>query len=56
MTDAERLALNQIGNRVGPFQVRLATLDDASPATGQWSAQQTTANAERVVGDQTAIA
>lgn len=54
--DAERLALRQIGSRVGPFNIRLSTLDDASPATGQWSPHQTTANAERVAEDPTAIA
>jgi ABC-type branched-subunit amino acid transport system substrate-binding protein len=56
LIDAERLALRQIANRVGPFMVTLASVDDASRGSGQWSSEQAQANARQVADDPTTIA
>jgi branched-chain amino acid transport system substrate-binding protein len=59
-----RLALEQWGHEVtyGPrgdrrrFQVSFQPLDDANPATGQWTQDLTAANAQRVASDPDAVA
>jgi branched-chain amino acid transport system substrate-binding protein len=59
-----RLALEQWGHEVtyGPrghrrrFHVSFQPLDDANPATGQWSQDVTLANAQRVASDPDAVA
>ena len=48
---AERLALEQNGNRAGAFSVRFVSLDDASAKTGAWTPLRTVRNARRAAED-----
>jgi branched-chain amino acid transport system substrate-binding protein len=56
VSDAERLALRQVNSAVGPFKIRLISLDDGSSTKGGWSHESVTANAQRAANDPTAIA
>ncbi len=51
-----RLALAEIGGRIGKYQVVLKVLDDATIAAGGWDPGQTTINARLAVLDPTTIA
>ena len=51
-----RLALDQAGGKVGNFTIKYVSLDDATASAGKWDPGQTSANARKVVGDDTAIA
>jgi branched-chain amino acid transport system substrate-binding protein len=46
-----RLALSQTGNKAGKFNVKYIELDDSTAAAGQWTAQQTAANARQAATD-----
>ncbi len=50
------LALEQAGNKAGNFNLKYVSLDDATASAGKWDPGQTSANARKVVGDDTAIA
>ena len=51
-----RLALEQAGGKVGNFTIKYVSLDDATASAGKWDPGQTSANARKVVGDDSAIA
>src|SRR5919205_3258609 len=51
-----QLALDQAGGKVGKFTIKLVQLDDATASAGKWDPGQTSANARKVVGDDSAIA
>jgi branched-chain amino acid transport system substrate-binding protein len=53
---AERLALDDAGDRVGRFRVRYRPLDSAAHATGRWDADRTSVNARTALRDPTTIA
>ena len=50
------LALEQAGNKAGDFNLKYVSLDDAIASSGKWDPGQTSANARKVVGDDSAIA
>ena len=52
----EQLALEQSGNRAGPFSVRFVSLNDGSHRIGTWEPLRTSTNARRAAKDPTAIA
>src|SRR5215218_8517008 len=51
-----QLALDQAGGKVGNFTIKLVQLDDATASAGKWDPGQTSSNARKVVGDDSAIA
>ncbi len=53
---AERLALDQAGNRVGDRNVKLVSLDDASANDNKWDPGQIAANAHKAAQDPKTIA
>ncbi len=50
-----RLALDQVGARIGEYRIAFKTLDDATAARGGWDPGQTTINARLAVLDPTTI-
>lgn len=56
VVNGARLALSRAGGRVGEFTIKLAVLDDSTPAAGRWNPEQAAENARTVVRDRTAIA
>lgn len=52
----EKLALADAGGRAGRFEVEYASLDDANPTTGLWSAEATAGNAKTAAQDTSTIA
>ncbi len=54
--NGEKLALAQAGGRVGRFKIGYASLDDASPQTGEWSPEITETNARTAAQDTDTIA
>jgi branched-chain amino acid transport system substrate-binding protein len=50
------LALEQNGGKAGDFTIKYVSLDDATASAGKWDPGQTSSNARKVVGDDTAIA
>src|SRR5262249_57580043 len=51
VVDGARLALTQIGGRIGDYRIALKVLDDATVARGGWDPGQTTLNARAAVLD-----
>ncbi len=56
IVNGEKLALAQVGGRVGRFKIDYASLDDANPATGEWSPGVTATYARVAAQDTGAIA
>jgi branched-chain amino acid transport system substrate-binding protein len=56
IVNGEKLALSQAGGQVGPFKIGYVSLDDADPATGQWSAGITASDAKTAAQDPSTIA
>jgi branched-chain amino acid transport system substrate-binding protein len=54
--DGEKLALADAGGRAGDFKVGYVSLDDANPASGQWSPGVTATNAKTAADDTSTIA
>jgi branched-chain amino acid transport system substrate-binding protein len=50
-----KLALDQAGGKAGNFNLKYVSLDDATASAGKWDPGQTSANARKVVGDDSAI-
>jgi branched-chain amino acid transport system substrate-binding protein len=50
-----KLALDQAGGKAGNFTLKYVSLDDATASAGKWDPGQTSANARKVVGDDSAI-
>ena len=50
-----QLALSQVGDRIGPYRVRVRVLDDATATTGVWDPGETEANARIASADNTTI-
>jgi branched-chain amino acid transport system substrate-binding protein len=51
-----RLALKQVDNRAGDFELRYVSLDDSTVQAGNWTPEATSANARRAAQDGSAIA
>ncbi|HTR72518.1 MAG TPA: hypothetical protein VMG80_02905, partial [Solirubrobacteraceae bacterium] len=56
IVDGEKLALHDVGGRVGPFTVSYASQDDSNPTSGQWDPGVTAADAKTAADDPTTIA
>ncbi|HEU4977279.1 MAG TPA: branched-chain amino acid ABC transporter substrate-binding protein [Solirubrobacteraceae bacterium] len=54
--DGEKLALEQVGGRVGRFTVKLVSKDDSTAQAGQWTPAQTSTVARAAVQDKSTIA
>jgi branched-chain amino acid transport system substrate-binding protein len=52
----EKLALKQAGRKVGRFEIRFVSLDDATAQAGTWTPDQTSANARKALDDESTIA
>jgi branched-chain amino acid transport system substrate-binding protein len=52
----ERAALEEAGGRAGKYKIRFVSLDDALASAGKWDAGKTSANARKVITDESAIA
>jgi branched-chain amino acid transport system substrate-binding protein len=56
IVNAEKLALAEVGGRVGAFKIGYVSLDDSNPKSGQWNPGITATNAKIAAADPTAIA
>jgi branched-chain amino acid transport system substrate-binding protein len=56
IVNGEKLALADVGGRIGPFKIGYVSLDDSNPKTGQWDPGVTATNAKTAAADATAIA
>jgi len=56
VANGARLALREAGGKAGDLIVKLAVLDDSTPAAGRWDRKQTADNARIAVRDRTTIA
>jgi branched-chain amino acid transport system substrate-binding protein len=56
IVNAQKLALKEVGGRIGPFTIKFASLDDSTAEAGRWDPGQTSANARRAAQDRTTIA
>ena len=54
--NGEKLALKQVGGKVGKFTVKLNSLDDSTAQAGKWDPGQTSTNARKAASDKTTIA
>jgi branched-chain amino acid transport system substrate-binding protein len=52
----EKLALSQVGSKVGAYTINFVSLDDATAAAGQWDPTQVSSNARRAAQDPSTIA
>jgi branched-chain amino acid transport system substrate-binding protein len=51
-----KLALKQVGGKVGKYNVKYVSLDDSTAAAGKWDPGQTSTNARKAASDKTTIA
>jgi branched-chain amino acid transport system substrate-binding protein len=51
-----RLALEQAGGKAGNFTVKYVPLDDSTAQSGQWTAEQASANARKAIQDKSTAA
>jgi len=56
IVNGEKLALADVGGRVGAFKVSYESEDDSSPASGKWTPGITASNAKTAADDTTTIA
>jgi branched-chain amino acid transport system substrate-binding protein len=56
ITNGERLAVQAIGGRIGPFTVKRDFLDDATPKAGKWDPGAASSNARTAAQDKSTIA
>ena len=54
--DGAKLALQQVGGKVGDFKIKYVPLDDSTAAAGKWDPGPTSANARKASQDDTTIA
>lgn len=55
IVNAMNLALEQYGGTAGGYKIRFQALNDASEATGTWTAEQESLNAEKAVADKATV-
>jgi branched-chain amino acid transport system substrate-binding protein len=51
-----KLALKQVGGRVGAYPIKYVPLDDSTAQAGTWTPEATSANARKAAGDDSTIA
>jgi branched-chain amino acid transport system substrate-binding protein len=51
-----RMAVEEVGGRVGPYRVEYLDLDDSTAAAGQWTSEAEAANARRALQDPDVVA
>ena len=56
ISNGMKLALEQVGGKVGDYTIKYESLDDSSAQAGAWTPEATSANARKVVQDKSAIA
>ena len=56
MSNAIKMALNEIGNKIGNASVVYQDMDDATAAKGQWDAAQEASNANQAIADPDVLA
>jgi branched-chain amino acid transport system substrate-binding protein len=53
--NGEKLALQQVNNKVGPCTIKYVSLDDSTAQAGQWDPGQASDNARKAAGDSSAV-
>jgi branched-chain amino acid transport system substrate-binding protein len=56
IVNGEKLALGEIGGRIGPFKISYLSMDDSNTTTGEWNPGVTATNAKTAAEDTTTIA
>ncbi len=56
IVDGEKLALSEVGGRIGPFKISYLSMDDSNTTTGEWNPGITATNAKTAAEDTTTIA
>src|SRR5204862_3798530 len=56
IVNAIRMALDDVGSKLGSYTVRYESLDDADPRTEQWGPGREAGNAQRAAADRSVIA
>ena len=56
VVDGEKMALQAAGNKVGKYQIKYVSLNDATAAEGKWDAGQVSSNARQASQDSNTIA
>src|SRR5215208_3077281 len=56
VVNGEKLALKDAGGKVGKFDIKYVSLDDATASAGKWDAGKTSSNARQAAQDKTTIA
>ena len=51
IVDGEKLALQQAGGKAGKFKIKYVSLDDSTAQAGEWTPEQTSANARKAAQD-----
>jgi branched-chain amino acid transport system substrate-binding protein len=55
VVDGEKLALQQAGNKAGKYNIKFVSLDDSTPAQGEWEAGQVSSNARTAAQNKNTI-
>ena len=55
VVDGEKMALQKAGNKVGKFNIKYVSQDDATPAEGKWEAGQVSSNARTAAQNKNTI-
>ena len=55
VVDGEKMALQKAGNKVGKYNIKYVSLDDATPAEGKWEAGQVSSNARTAAQNKNTI-
>jgi branched-chain amino acid transport system substrate-binding protein len=56
IVNGEKLALSEVGGRIGPFKISYLSMDDSNTSTGEWNPGVTATNAKTAAEDATSIA
>jgi branched-chain amino acid transport system substrate-binding protein len=56
IVNGEKLALSEVGGRIGPFKISYLSMDDSNTSTGEWNPGVTATNAKTAAEDTTSIA
>jgi branched-chain amino acid transport system substrate-binding protein len=55
VVNGEKMALQKAGNKVGKYNIKYVSLDDATPAEGKWEAGQVSSNARTAAQNKNTI-
>jgi branched-chain amino acid transport system substrate-binding protein len=56
IVNGEKLALGEVGGRIGPFKISYLSMDDSNTTSGEWNPGVTATNAKTAAEDTTTIA